>query len=158
MKASKKIPGDVRDYTRELTVKARPEILFDAIATLEGIRGWWTHLVSGSGEAGGTIHLEFEGLDEHIDLRVITLQRPTHIEWSLVEHTSLDEWEGTSLRFEVSPRGANASCLAFQHVGLSPRLECYNECRAGWDHFLGSVVAFAEHGEGAPFRSERRRQ
>jgi hypothetical protein len=65
-------------YTRELEVKAAPERLFDAIATLDGLRGWWTRLVTGSGEAG-------------------------------------------------------------------------------WEHFLGSLVALVERGRGAPFRAGGRR-
>ena len=145
------------DYRREIPVKAPVERLFDAIATCDGVRGWWTPLVSGTSERGGTMRLEFEGMDEHIDLRVVSSRRPTEIEWSVVEHTSLDDWAGTRIRFEVFPAGDDASTLAFQHVGLSPKLECYDQCEAGWDHFLDSLVAFAERGEGAPFRSRRGR-
>jgi uncharacterized protein YndB with AHSA1/START domain len=146
------------DYTRSLDVQAPVERLFDAIATLEGVRGWWTPRVSGSDEAGATMRLEFEGLDEHIDLRVVATKRPSRVEWSVVEHTSLDDWDGTTIRFEIAPDGASASRLAFQHVGLSPRLECYDQCEAGWDHFLGSLVAFIERGAGAPYSSKRKRR
>jgi hypothetical protein len=41
-------------------------------------------------------------------------------------------------------------------VGLAPGLACYDECQAGWDHFLGSLVALVEHGEGQPFGIRRR--
>jgi hypothetical protein len=82
----------------------------------------------------------------------MTRPRPTEVEWSVIEHTSLDEWAGTKIRFDVSPAGTNTSTLAFQHEGLSPKLECYEQCEAGWDHSLDSLVAFAECGEGAPFR------
>ncbi len=148
MKSSKSAGPSGRDYRREIAVHAPVERLFDAIATPDGVRGWWTRLVSGS---SGTLRLEFEGVDEHIDLRVVASQRTTAVEWSVIEHTSLDDWAGTTIRFEVSPAGTGTSTLAFQHVGLSPKLECYNQCAAGWDHFLDSLVAFAERGEGAPF-------
>lgn len=145
------------DYRREIAVRAPVERLFDAIATRDGVCGWWTPLVHGSSERGGTLRLEFEGMDEHIDLRVVASRRPTEVEWSVVEHTSLDEWAGTKIRFEVSPAGDGASTLAFQHAGLSPKLQCYDQCEAGWDHFLDSLVAFAERGKGAPFRAGRGR-
>jgi uncharacterized protein YndB with AHSA1/START domain len=145
------------EYRREIPVKAPVDRLFDAIATRDGVRGWWTPLVSGSSERGGTLRLEFEGMDEHIDLQVAAFRRPTEVEWRVVEHTSLDEWAGTRIRFEVSPAGDGASTLAFQHVGLSSKLDCYDQCHAGWDHFLDSLVAFAERGKGAPFRADRRR-
>jgi len=154
---SSKGAGGGRDYRRVLTVNAPVERLFDAIATRDGVCGWWTPLVRGSSDCGGTLRLEFEGMDEHIDPRVVASRRPREVEWRVVEHTSLDEWTGTKLRFEVSPAGEDESTLAFQHVGLSPKLECYDQCEAGWNHFLDSLVAFAERGEGAPFRAGRRR-
>jgi hypothetical protein len=128
-----------------------------AIATRDGVRGWWTPLVSGSSDRGGTLRLEFEGVDEHIDLLIVASRPPTEVELSVVEHTSLDEWAGTRIRFEVSPVGDDASTLAFQHAGLSPKLEYYDQCEAGWDHFLNGLVAFAERGKGAPFRAVRER-
>jgi uncharacterized protein YndB with AHSA1/START domain len=145
------------DYRREISVKAPVERLFDAVATRDGVRGWWTPLVSGSSERGGTMRLEFEGMNEHIDLLVVASRRPTVVEWRVVEHTSLDEWASTKIRFEVSPAGDDTSTLAFQHDGLSPKLECYDQCEAGWDHFLDSLVGYAERGKGAPFRAGRGR-
>ncbi len=140
------------DYRREIIVNAPAERLFDAVATRDGLRGWWTPLVNGSSDRGGTLRLEFEGMDEHIDLHVVVSRSPAELEWGVIEHTSLDEWAGTKIRFEVSP-GGEASTLVFQHVGLSPKLECYADCEAGWDHFLDSLVAFAERGKGSPFRA-----
>jgi uncharacterized protein YndB with AHSA1/START domain len=146
-----------QDYAREVTIQAPCERVFDAIATLDGVRGWWTRLATGSDEVGGTIRLEFEGLDEYIDLKVKIARRPSEVEWSVVEHASLDDWAGTRIRFELSPVSGAACKLAFEHVGLSPRLECFEACEAGWDHFLGSIVALAERGTGEPFRAGRRR-
>ena len=30
--------------------------------------------------------------------------------------------------------------LRFKHVGLNPKLECYQICERGWDHFLKSSL------------------
>jgi len=141
------------DYARSLTVQAPAERLFEAIATLDGLRGWWTPLVKGSDAPGGAIRLEFEGLDEHIDLRVDTSRRPAEVEWTIIEHTSLEDWNGTRVRFELAPRGPKTTALSFRHIGLSPKLECYDRCEAGWEHFLGSLTALVELGRGQPFRS-----
>jgi uncharacterized protein YndB with AHSA1/START domain len=149
--------ADDRDYARTLTVEAPAERLFDAIATLEGLRGWWTPLVKGSDAPGGAIRLEFEGLDEHIDLRVNASRRPAQVEWSIIEHTSLEDWTGTKVRFELTARGPKTTALSFRHVGLSPKLECFEQCEAGWDHFLGSLISLVEQGRGEPFGSRRRR-
>jgi uncharacterized protein YndB with AHSA1/START domain len=145
--------NDEIDYAREITIQAPCDRVFDAIATAQGLRGWWTPLVTGSDREGGALRLEFEGMDEHIDLRVKIARRPTEVEWTVVEHSSLDEWAGTTIRFELSPRSGKTCRLAFRHVGLSPKLECYDDCEAGWDHFLASIVALAERGKGQPFRA-----
>jgi uncharacterized protein YndB with AHSA1/START domain len=129
--------------------------VFDAIAKLEGIRGWWTALVTGSDKVGGTMRLKFRDVDEHIDLRVTIARPPSEVEWSVVEHTSLDEWNGTTIRFELSSESAATCRLAFQHRGLSPKLACFDDCEAGWNHFLGSIVLLAKRGKGKPFGAGR---
>jgi uncharacterized protein YndB with AHSA1/START domain len=145
------------DYAREIAINAPAERTFDAIATLDGVRGWWTPLASGTDGPGGTIRLEFEGLDEHIDLYVASRRRPVEVAWLVREHTSLGEWAGTTLRFMLDPRGETRCNVAFRHEGLSPTLACYDDCDAGWDHFLGSLVALVEHGKGEPFGARRTR-
>jgi uncharacterized protein YndB with AHSA1/START domain len=143
------------DYSRELTIQAPPDRLFDAVATLDGLRGWWTPRASGTESLGGEIRLAFEGLDEHIDLQVIAWRRPVEVEWRVVEHTALEDWNGTTIRFLLSARGPKSCSVAFRHLGLSPALSCYDACEAGWEHFLGSLATFVERGQGRPFRAPR---
>jgi hypothetical protein len=47
-------PGAPQTYRSETRFAAPPEDLFDAFTTLEGIAGWWTEQVSGSGAEGLT--------------------------------------------------------------------------------------------------------
>ena len=42
--------------------------------------------------------------------------------------------------------------LRFRHAGLNPRLECFNQCQAGWNYYLPSLRAYAETGTGTPYR------
>ena len=140
-----------KDYRSELELDAPRERVFDALATLAGVRGWWTTLVSGNAELEGVLRLRFRGMDEHIDLRVSRLQRPSELEWMVIEHSSLEEWDGTRIQFRLSARGENACTLSFHHAGLSPRLMCYEDCEAGWDRFLDSLARLVERGKGKPF-------
>lgn len=140
-----------RDYSRTFTVAASAERTFDAIATLRGLQGWWTPLARGSDAPGGEIRLRFQGMEEYIDLHVHALRSPVEVVWSVIEHSSLDEWAGTELRFNISSVGDDECRVAFRHQGLTPSLDCYDNCKLGWDHFLRSIAAFAERGKGAPF-------
>jgi uncharacterized protein YndB with AHSA1/START domain len=139
------------DYARRVAFRAPPEQVFDAIATIDGLRAWWTTIVSGSAANGGDIRFEFEGLDEHIIMHVETATRPKSIRWTCVEHTELDDWNATKIAFEVAPRGAEGCELSFRYLGLTPKFECYEMCEGGWDHFLASLVAYVDDGQGTPF-------
>lgn len=133
-------------YTRQLTIHAATGQVFAAIATLDGLRGWWTTIVAGSPAAGGTLRFGFAGLDEQIVMRVGAVCPPAAVTWSCVAHTRDDEWTGSTVRFELAELGPAACDLAFRHAGIAPRLVA-----GGWERFLASLAAYAEHGTGAPY-------
>jgi uncharacterized protein YndB with AHSA1/START domain len=143
------------DYAPKLAIDAPPEAVFDALTTLPGLAGWWT-TVSGSGLAGGELRFVFAGeggSDEPLIIHVTAAQRPSTVRWSCLQYTLLADWAGTTLSFEVQPRQAGGSTLTFVHTGLTPRLECYRDCKNGWDHFLPSLRDFVESGRGRPWGS-----
>jgi limonene-1,2-epoxide hydrolase len=112
------------DYARRIAFRAPRERVYDALATPEGIRGWWTTIVTGSGAAGGGLRLGFAGLGEGIVMRVD----------------------------ELAELGPDECELSFRHLGLAPELDCYDVCERGWDRFLGSsLVAYVERGSGMRF-------
>jgi uncharacterized protein YndB with AHSA1/START domain len=133
-------------YAQRLTINAPCERVFDAIATLDGPRHWWTTEVTGSAGIGGELRFGFAGLDEQMLMRIDTHHRPSMIRWSCIAHTRDDEWTGTQLSFELTQHGTQACELNFRHTGLPADLVA-----DGWEHFLGSLAAYAEHGTGTPF-------
>lgn len=133
-------------YARHLTIHAARQRVFDAIATLAGPRYWWTTIVTGSAAPGGELRFGFAGLDEQIIMRVDNVQPPSAVQWSCIAHTRDDEWTGSKLRFELAARGPQACELDFRHTGIVPEAVA-----DGWDHFLASLTAYAEHGQGNPY-------
>ena len=145
--SAQKRPG----LTRAIQIQASGERVFRALTTLEGLAGWWTPLVSGRPLEGGDVRFEFAGLDEHILMHVEQAVPFTLVQWSCVRHTDLPDWDGTKISFALTSHGAKSCQLEFQHAGLTERLDCYESCSAGWDHFLGSLVGYVERGKGSPF-------
>jgi uncharacterized protein YndB with AHSA1/START domain len=133
-------------YARQLTIAAPRERVFAAISTADGPRHWWTTIVTGSAALGDELRFGFAGLDEQMVMRVTELQPPELVEWSCVAHTRASEWTGTTLRFELTARNDDACDLDFRHIGLEPGLVA-----DGWEHFLASLAAYAQHGTGTPF-------
>jgi uncharacterized protein YndB with AHSA1/START domain len=139
------------DYALEARFAVARERVFDALTTLEGLAGWWTSLVSGTPTAGGEVEFAFAGLDEKIVMRVDDAQPPSKVIWTCLAHTGHPEWQGTTIVFELAQDEADAGLLRFRHVGLTPVLSCYETCESGWDHFLESLLRYAQYGDGSPF-------
>lgn len=140
------------DYKREISFASDSrERVFDALTGLEGLAGWWTPLVSGAPAAGGQLEFGFAGLEEKIVMRVDEATRPSKVTWTCLTHTGHPEWEGTVITFELTTDGDARALLKFRHEGLRPGLSCYQTCEAGWEHFLASLLNYAQHGNGSPF-------
>ena len=145
-------PTSDPDYARDVAFGAPVARVFDALTTLDGLAGWWTPVVSGTPTSGGEIRFGFAGLDEVIVMRVEQATHPSTVIWCCVTHTGHPEWADTRIVFELEPGDGSSGALRFRHIGLVPRLSCYETCETGWERFLASLVEYAEDGTGAPFR------
>lgn len=145
-KRSQAATAEATAYARKLTIPVARGPVFDAIATLEGLRRWWTTIVTGSATPGGTLRFGFSGLDEQIVMRVDEVRPPSAITWSCVAHTRNDEWTGSTVRFGLTDRGPQACELNFRHTGIGRQLVA-----EGWEQFLASLAAYAERGAGSPY-------
>jgi uncharacterized protein YndB with AHSA1/START domain len=144
-------PGEAPDaeataYTQQLIIRVPRERVFGAIAFLDGLRCWWTTIVTGSAAPGGTLHFGFAGLDEQIAMRVDAVPPLSAVAWSCGAHSRDDEWTGSTVRFGLADRGPQACELDFRHTGIGRDLVA-----EGWKHFLASLAAYAEHGTGNPY-------
>jgi len=140
-----------QDYEARIALDAPPEAVFAALTTLDGLAAWWT-TVTGDGAAGGELRFTF-GFDVPLVLRV-EVARASLVQWACEECPWLPDWVGTTISFALTP-GADGGCdLAFRHRGLTPRLECFQDCKNGWDHFIPSLRDYVETGEGHPRGSD----
>ena len=137
----------------EIELAAPPARVYEAIATADGVRSWWTDGTFAE-EVGGIGRLSFgHGWTE---LRVERLVPGREVEWSCVgqdiDHFEpRDEWVGTRIRFRLEPLDGGARTkLEFVHEGLAG-LGCEEMCTKGWSHYIGvSLKGLVERGEAAP--------
>jgi uncharacterized protein YndB with AHSA1/START domain len=140
------------DYQKTTRVKASPGALFDALTTVSGLTAWWTR-ATGSGDAGGELKF-FMNASEPLLIHVDQATRPTSVQWSVTDCPFLPDWVGTRPTFTITPIDGDASALQFRHHGLTPELDCIEQCTRGWDHFLTSLREYVEDGRGMPRGSE----
>ena len=134
------------DFRSTTTFAAAPDAVFSALTDLDALTGWWTPAAGGA-DAGGT--LRFLMGDQEVVMRVDDADRPNRVRWSVLVCEPAPDWVGTTIIFDLAPAGAGTE-LRFHHCGLHPGLECFDQCRAGWTHFLGSLVDYVDRGAGTP--------
>lgn len=140
------------DFTVSVVVDRPPEAVFAAI---NNVRGWWSGNVEGETDTlGGTFTYRYEDL--HFSKQTISELIPgSRVVWH-VEEASLsfvserEEWVGTDIKFEITPRDTGSE-VRFAHVGLTPSLECYARCSDAWTFYVAeSLQDLITTGAGKP--------
>ena len=119
--------------------------VYDALTTLDGLRGWWASDTSGSVELGEVIEFRFG--PGGIDMRVIELDRPNRVVWEVVGGPA--EWIGTTVTWRLSTAG-DYTIVLFSHAGWAEPVEFMYHCSTKWAVFLLSLKALVETGAGSP--------
>jgi hypothetical protein len=76
--------------------------------------------------------------------------RPAQVRWNVTACDFLPEWVGTRPTFTITPLDGDETQLHFRHRGLTSELDCIEMCTSGWNHFIPSLVQYAETGLGNP--------
>jgi len=141
------------DFTAVLNLPASPRTVSALFTSAAGVSRWWGP-TEGDGAVGGTLVTSF---GEHGVNSMRVLQAgPARVVWESIESEGITptghtkEWLGTRMEFDIVPAGSGTE-LRFRHAGLSPQLECWDDCVAAWTYFLASIETFAEIGTGTPF-------
>ncbi len=141
------------DFTEVLQLPASPATVLAFFTAAAGVSRWWGP-TEGDGAVGGMLSTSF-GEHGANTMRVLE-SGPTRVVWQVITSEGItptghtQEWLGTTVEFDIVPAGTGTE-LRFRHAGLTPRLECWNDCFAGWTHFMASIQTLAETGTGTPF-------
>jgi uncharacterized protein YndB with AHSA1/START domain/ketosteroid isomerase-like protein len=146
-------------FTADVRYAASAAAVYDALATPGGTRGWWS--TDGDSDAATTpgqhVRLNWSD-DDHVVFCVDAAERPTALRWTCVAQHDRnlprpDEWVGTHVIFTLTADG-DGTLLHFEHQGLTRKLDCFGQCRDGWDFFLRrSVRQLVELGHGLPYEA-----
>lgn len=78
--------------------------------------------------------------------KLIELNPNKKIVWSVTESKlsflkNQNEWAGTEIRFDIDIEKANTK-ITFLHNGLTPEIECYDQCSSAWTQYLQNLKQF----------------
>jgi uncharacterized protein YndB with AHSA1/START domain len=139
------------DIIHRVGVRAPVATVYEALATTEGVAGWWTKETSGDSEVGGTIDVRFltpEGREiGHMAMEVLELEPSKTVHWRFKEGPP--EWIGTDVTFDLSQDG-DQTIVLFGHRNWREAVEFTAHCSMKWATFLLSLRQLVETGTGSP--------
>lgn len=139
------------DILHKVGIKASPSDAYKALATRDGLAGWWTNdTQGGSGEEGGVIKFRF-GTNGGFDMKVLELNPGRRVLWQVIDGPR--EWVGTKVGFDLKQDGDHTIVL-FKHQGWQEPVEFMHHCSTKWGTYLMSLKSLVETGMGAPYPND----
>lgn len=138
------------DILHRVGIKSSLDKVYKALATVEGLAGWWTDDTRGESKVGGVIHFQF-GERGFFDMKVLELQPATRVLWQVVDGP--EEWIGTTVSWELRQE-KDYIIILFKHLGWKEPVEFMHHCSTKWGIFLMSLKSLLETGKGAPYPND----
>jgi uncharacterized protein YndB with AHSA1/START domain len=138
------------DILHRVGIKASLAEVYKALATREGLAGWWTTNTQGDSKVGAVLKFRFSSDGKEIggfDMKVLELEPGQRVLWQVVEGPA--EWIGTKISFEIKQE-SDYSIVLFKHQGWKEPVEFMYHCSTKWAIFLMSLKSLVETGKGKP--------
>src|SRR5688572_26927660 len=134
------------DIVHRIGIKTQLDSVYQAIASVEGVAGWWSEETTGVSSVGGSVEVVFRsGGDEkgRMTFQVLELDPDKKIRWRFT--SGPDEWVGTDVTFDLRQEGEYA-IVVFGHRNWREAVEFMAHCCLKWATFLLSLREFVETG------------
>jgi uncharacterized protein YndB with AHSA1/START domain len=129
------------DILHRVGIGVRPDRVYAALTTIEGLQHWWVVATSGNAGAGGTIDFVF------CSMQVVKTVPDELVHWRCVNGP--DEWVGTEVIFQLAWK-EDQTFVIFKHAGWKEPVEFMHHCSTKWATFLLSLRDWLERNEGRP--------
>jgi uncharacterized protein YndB with AHSA1/START domain len=138
------------DIIHRIGIKAPLSRVYDALATIEGVAGWWTDETTGDARQGGKFKVVFR---DHGDEKgkmafdIVTLKPNAEVRWRCTAGPA--EWMGTDVTFKLTQEG-EYTLILFGHRNWREAVDFTAHCSTKWATFLLSLRDLVETGKGKP--------
>jgi Activator of Hsp90 ATPase homolog 1-like protein len=141
----------LQDYKCTVNAGVSAEEAYRAVAR---VSDWWNKKSTGQArEAGDTFRVDWG--QTWVDFKVLEAVPSKRFVWH-VEDCHLPwlknqaEWKDTKVIWELVAASRTTE-IQMTHVGLTPAVECFEACEAGWNFHVGqSLLSLLTEGHGLP--------
>ena len=128
------------------------EGVMEAYDKISRVNEWWAENFEGSAKNSGDVFSVRWG-DTFVTFKIAEAIPGKKVTWLVTDcylpwQNDKTEWTDTEIIFKISEEN-NATRIEMTHVGLTPDVECFENCQAGWNHYIQkSLFKFMEEGQG----------
>ena len=142
------------DIKHQLQLNATTQQVYEAIATQQGIEGWWSQVCHIPSNVGELSFMKFVKEDKVVGMyfRIDELQADKKIAWTCVQNSN-PAWANSKLTFEIE-KTVDGCSLVFIHYNFDEKWKGtppYSMTVDGWNFFMSSLKSFCETGKGQPW-------
>jgi uncharacterized protein YndB with AHSA1/START domain len=128
-------------------VNASPERIYAAVATQDGMQGWWTRDTTMNAIVGGEAEFGFDKKRLAFRMTVEELVPLSSVRLRCIG--GHPEWEGTTLEWKIQPT-AGVAMLRFTHRDWREVTEFAAICNSRWGQLMFRLKDYAETGTRNP--------
>ncbi|HZT23880.1 MAG TPA: SRPBCC domain-containing protein [Verrucomicrobiae bacterium] len=115
----------------------------DAVKKINRLSAWWGKDFEGTAEKVGDVFGIRFG-ETWVRFKVVEIVPNKKLVWQVMDCylpwlADKTEWRNTRLVWELSNNNGSTQ-IDFTHVGLVPELECYDNCREGWNFYINESL------------------
>ena len=132
-----------------MPVDAEPKVVYENLATSEGINGWWSNHTEGPDGVGTTMKVAFPDAPATFDFEVTDETPGERVVWRCL--AGPPEWIGTDISFVVETDAEGNTSLLFSHDGWATTEESFPFIAYSWAQILPRLKKLSESGRRDPF-------
>ena len=116
----------------------------EALESINDVSAWWAKHVEGYSQSlhdlftvrFGETFVTFEITELIPNKKVVWFVTDCYLHWI----NDKTEWKGTSIVWDLTEKG-DITEINMTHLGLTPEVECFDDCKVGWTHHIKDSLA-----------------
>jgi uncharacterized protein YndB with AHSA1/START domain len=122
------------DLKHNVPINAPPDKVYAAVATEAGMRSWWTADTHMQEKVGGKAEFGFEKRQVIFRMTIKRLDPGRCV--IMTCHGDPEEWNGTTLRWDIIADDDGATRLGFTHSGWRELTDFCISCNSMWGNLM----------------------